>query len=203
MDGVLFVSSDCHEMAFKEVLEGIGIKDFPYASIAGMRTDDSFKKIFSERGINSKDYDLRKLVQDKSNKSLEFLTKKGRIATGSAELILKLRKRYRLALASSASANTVKLFLKKSGYADAFEFTLDGSSVKKAKPDPEIYQIAVNRLELNFEECVVVEDSTNGVEAAKNAKIPVIAITEQRERFAHLKPDMIVSELTDIETFLL
>lgn len=51
MDGVLFLSGDSHERAWRETLESIGITDFSYATIAGMRTDDALIKVIREHGI--------------------------------------------------------------------------------------------------------------------------------------------------------
>lgn len=206
MDGVLFLSSNCHEKAFKETLADTGITDFSYSSIAGMRTDDAFKKIFVENEQTLHDNYLKKLVEKKRKKAQEFLVEESEVVTGSAELVSRLRKKYRLVLVSSASSQTVELFLKKSGYADVFEFFLDGSAVLNAKPAPEIYQLAVQKLGLMPEECVVIEDSVSGVRAALSAKIPTIAIIENKgreEEFALLKPIMVVSNITDIEPLLL
>lgn len=57
------------------------------------------------------------------------------------------------------------------------DFILAGDIVKKKKPDPEIYLLALARSGLSRHECVVVEDSRNGVEAAKAAGLPVIVTT--------------------------
>jgi HAD superfamily hydrolase (TIGR01509 family) len=58
-----------------------------------------------------------------------------------------------------------------------FDIVLAGDVVKKKKPDPEIYNLALEKLSLKPEECVVIEDSRNGMLAAKAAKMHVIATT--------------------------
>lgn len=203
MDGVLFLSSDCHEEAFREVFASCGIKDFLYASIAGMRTDDAFRKIFVENGKVLDNSQLKVLVEEKRKKALALLAEKGEIMAGSSDLVAYLRGKYRLALASSASPRTVELFLRKSGYADAFEFCLDGSTVLKSKPEPDIYQLALEKFGLEPKQCVVIEDSVSGVRAALRAKIPVIALAGEAssERFMELQPSKIVSRLIDIRQF--
>ncbi len=57
------------------------------------------------------------------------------------------------------------------------EFVLAGDMVTKKKPDPEIYNLALKNCALIPEECIVVEDSRNGLLAAKNAGLRVIATT--------------------------
>jgi HAD superfamily hydrolase (TIGR01509 family) len=58
-----------------------------------------------------------------------------------------------------------------------FDFVLAGDVVSRKKPDPEIYSLALRRSGLKPQECVVIEDSRNGVEAAKEAGIYVVATT--------------------------
>jgi HAD superfamily hydrolase (TIGR01509 family) len=58
-----------------------------------------------------------------------------------------------------------------------FDFVLAGDVVSKKKPDPEIYNLALERTGLKPEECVVIEDSRNGVLAAKAAGMHVVATT--------------------------
>lgn len=58
-----------------------------------------------------------------------------------------------------------------------FEFVLAGDVVSRKKPDPEIYLLALEKTGLKPEECIVVEDSRNGVLAAKEAGMHIIATT--------------------------
>ncbi len=58
-----------------------------------------------------------------------------------------------------------------------FEFVLAGDVVSNKKPDPEIYMLALQETGLKPEECVVIEDSRNGVLAAKEAGLNVVATT--------------------------
>jgi HAD superfamily hydrolase (TIGR01509 family) len=57
------------------------------------------------------------------------------------------------------------------------DFVLAGDMVTKKKPDPEIYNLALKDCDLLPEECIVIEDSHNGLQAAKNAGLRVIATT--------------------------
>jgi beta-phosphoglucomutase len=205
MDGVLFLSNGCHERAWRETFQSIGITDFSYAAIAGMRTDDALARVILEHGKQVENYDIEALTAKKRQLALQFLEAESEVAPESATLIAYLRKKYRLALASSASPKTVALFLKKSGYADAFEIVLDGSSVEHSKPAPDIYQLVLSKLGLRGECCVVVEDSGNGIRAAQDAGIPVIAlstIAEEVKKIKSLQPTVIVTMLSEIQKIL-
>jgi HAD superfamily hydrolase (TIGR01509 family) len=59
----------------------------------------------------------------------------------------------------------------------SFEFVLAGDIVSRKKPDPEIYELAISRLSLPPEDCVVIEDSRNGLLAAVGAGLPCFVTT--------------------------
>jgi beta-phosphoglucomutase-like phosphatase (HAD superfamily) len=79
-----------------------------------------------------------------------------------------------------------------------FDVVLAGDVVKKKKPDPEIYLLALQKTGLRPSECVVVEDSRNGVTAATAAGLRVLATTNPyTEREDLSAADLIVSCLGD------
>jgi len=79
-----------------------------------------------------------------------------------------------------------------------FEFVLAGDVVKKKKPDPEIYLLALKKSGLKAEECIVVEDSRNGLLAAKAAGMKVVVTTNHYTEKEDLKDaDIIVTCLGD------
>ena len=87
MDGVLFLSTDCHERAYREVLQTVGIKYFSYAAIAGMRTDEAIKKILLENHQVVTSDVVRELTTKKRRRALALLDQEGRVAEGSKELV--------------------------------------------------------------------------------------------------------------------
>jgi HAD superfamily hydrolase (TIGR01509 family) len=79
-----------------------------------------------------------------------------------------------------------------------FDLVLAGDVVRKKKPDPEIYLLALRRTGLNPESCVVIEDSENGVAAANAAGLPVIVTTNlYTERDELAAADIVLSCLGD------
>ena len=81
-----------------------------------------------------------------------------------------------------------------------FDFVLAGDIVSKKKPDPEIYNLALEKSGLKADECVVFEDSQNGVAAAKAAGMHVVATTNFYTENEDLsKADIIVTCLGDKE----
>ena len=79
-----------------------------------------------------------------------------------------------------------------------FDFVLAGDIVAKKKPDPEIYHLALRRSGLKPNECVVIEDSHNGVVAAKSAGMAVVATVNPYTEGEDLSmADIVVSCLGD------
>jgi HAD superfamily hydrolase (TIGR01509 family) len=79
-----------------------------------------------------------------------------------------------------------------------FDIVLAGDVVSKKKPDPEIYNLALSKIGLKPDECVVVEDSKNGVLAAKAANMNVVVTTNYyTEKEDVNSGDIIVTSLGD------
>lgn len=207
MDGVLFSSGDCHEEAFRQTFESAGIKNFSYKEIAGMRTDEAIKKVFVDCGRTLRESEIEALVVSKQKKVRELLAEKGSIMEGCVSVINALQGKYRLLLASSASRGTIDIFFRKSGLKSSFEVSLDGASVERAKPEPDIYLLALRKLHLEPDQCVVIEDSINGMRAAMVACIPVIAFVGSGEcsvlsLLSPFRPVAVISKLADIQQYL-
>ena len=82
-----------------------------------------------------------------------------------------------------------------------FDLILAGDVVSKKKPDPEIYELALERLGLHPKECVVVEDNRNGLLAAKGAGMCcVVTANSYTEDEDFREADLVVSELGDPPT---
>lgn len=81
-----------------------------------------------------------------------------------------------------------------------FDFVLAGDIVSKKKPDPEIYNLALSKTGYKPEECLVIEDSRNGVLAAKAAGMHVVATTNHYTEKEDLSTaDIIVTCLGDLD----
>ena len=117
------------------------------------RTSELFYKIEAEEGI-----------------PLKFYAK---------EALSGLKKRYKIALASSTRAVSVHRQMKNAGVFDLFEKIITGDMVEHSKPDPEIYLKACSAIGVSPEECVAVEDSPNGIKSAKAAGLKPIMVPDK------------------------
>lgn len=83
----------------------------------------------------------------------------------------------KLALATMSYRPEVLRILFALEITDEFDLILTREDVKKGKPDPEIYLLAAEKLDIPANECLVVEDSANGVQAAVAAHMAVVAVS--------------------------
>ena len=74
---------------------------------------------------------------------------------------------YKLAIGSSSK--NVSIILERLGLEDFFDKISDGNNISKSKPDPEVFVMAAEMLNLSAKDCLVVEDAEAGIEAVKTA----------------------------------
>ena len=90
----------------------------------------------------------------------------------------KLKKEgYRMAVCSNSIRRTIELMMQRAALDTYLELIVSNEDVKKAKPDPEIYQFAMNRLGLLPDECIVVEDNPHGIQAGEASGAKVLRVT--------------------------
>ena len=99
---------------------------------------------------------------------------------GALRAVERLAVSFRLGLASSSNRPLIDAVLRASGLAGRFEVTVSSEEVERGKPAPDVFLEAARRLDVAPERCVVVEDSGNGIRAARAAGMRVIAIPNLR-----------------------
>ena len=85
-------------------------------------------------------------------------------------------------LASNAIRKNVKMILSELKIYEKFDSIICGDEVRKGKPDPEMFDETVDRFNLKKEECLIFEDSVEGVSAAVNSKVDVVGITSSTSK---------------------
>lgn len=109
---------------------------------------------------------------------------------------------YRQAIGSSMTAEYVSLILDMYQLKNYFEIIVTGEQVTKGKPDPEIYLSVSKKLKLQPNECVVIEDATSGIKAAKGAGCLCIALLNPDEVEDLSEADSVIKTLTEIRNNL-
>ena len=172
MDGVLIDSEPVHFAANQETMtELFGIElDYDYyktyigSTIRKMWQD--FKEKYSLEG-----YEWNELMDISEARLAKIVEKNGYPPIpGAKELVIDLKKRgYLMAVASSSPYATIESNLKSLELLDEFDVIVSGMNVKNPKPSPDIFLETAEMLGVKSEECIVIEDSGNGVKAAKAA----------------------------------
>ncbi|MDR2935124.1 MAG: HAD family phosphatase [Candidatus Adiutrix sp.] len=169
MDGVLIDAKEWHYEALNQALELFGFSISRYDHLTtydGLPTADKLKMMSLERALP---YGLHRFINElKQDYTLErtYLNCKPLFIHEYALSRLK-SEGYRIALASNSIRRTVELMMRNANLDAYLEFCLSNQDVSRAKPDPEIYNVAIGRLGLAPAECLIVEDNKNGIAAAE------------------------------------
>ena len=123
------------------------------------------------------------------------------VLPGAREAVERLAGRWPLGLASSSNRELIDLVLEELAVADLFQATVSSEEVERGKPAPDVYLEAARRLEVDPTRAAAVEDSENGLRAARAAAMRVVAIPN-----AHFPPgeealaqaDVVVSSLDEL-----
>ncbi|MCX6741859.1 MAG: HAD family phosphatase [Candidatus Pacearchaeota archaeon] len=204
-DGVILDSEDTHYKAERIIFDrnGIFFPEEEHKKFQGRNIRDIVEMAIKGQNVKKT---AQELVDEKRALWKEIAKKELKIFPGFYELIASLNKKYKIALTTSAGRITrdfvESLFPEQKGI---FDVEVTGDEVKNTKPHPEPYLLTASRLKLRPEECVVIEDSINGIISAKSAGMKVIAITNslEKEELEKENPDKIVSSLKEINLDLI
>jgi mannitol-1-/sugar-/sorbitol-6-/2-deoxyglucose-6-phosphatase len=119
------------------------------------------------------------------------------------EFLEEARGRLPIGLASSSPRRLIDSSLGRFGLTDHFDVTVSGAEVPRAKPFPDVYLRAAERLGVDPRECVALEDSRNGAKAARAAGMTVIAVPEgDRAGFAEIA-EVVVGNLEEARALVI
>lgn len=173
MDGVIVDTEPVHKYAYDQHFKELNIEvsEEMYATFTGNSTRNVFQKI---KGHFNLDHDVEELILRKRHLFNEaFDTKPDlELIEGVLDLIKNLHaNKIQLILASSASNSTINRVFNRFDLNQYFTHKVSGEDFPKSKPDPAIFLHAASLSVAPKENCIVIEDSTNGVKAAKAAGI--------------------------------
>jgi HAD superfamily hydrolase (TIGR01509 family) len=120
---------------------------------------------------------------------------------GAPEAIARLAERWPLAVASSSNRPIINLVLELSGLDRFFRVTVSSEEVQHGKPSPDVYLEAALRLGIDPEHAVAVEDSHNGILAAKAGGMCVVAIPNRRYQpgeGALAEADVVLEDISEL-----
>lgn len=170
-------SEPIHFKTDKELLKRKGIKySLKDASIfAGKREEECYTELKRMYCLKES---VKELMEERRKIFYSFLKEENiKPMHGLINLLNILKKaNKKIAIASSSEREYIEYVINKLNIKDFFEIIVSGYDVKKSKPEPDIFLKASEILKIDPKECLVIEDSVNGVLAAKRAGMKCIAI---------------------------
>lgn len=198
MDGVLVDSEPLHKEAESYVLAQYGIHYTE--NIARQYTAYGTEELFWKdiAGHFKIELDVSLAVKQKQKYYFNNFNKIELIKP-AFNLLKKLKTgNCRIALASSSSRNVIKKTLSTFALEKYFEYTISSDDVENGKPFPDVFLLAAQCLKINPQNCIVIEDSVNGVKAGKAAGMTVIAVPNAfTESFNFSEADYILKSLDE------
>lgn len=183
MDGVLIDAKEWHYDALNRALRlfGYEINKYEHATtFDGLPTKTKLQLLSKERQLPEALHDF--INEMKQRYTLEMVSIKCKPRFNHQYALAKLRANgYKMAVASNSVRASIELMMQKSELADFFEFLISNQDVTKSKPDPEMYTLAIERLQLIPSECLIIEDNENGVRAAQASGAHVLQVRDITE----------------------
>jgi beta-phosphoglucomutase len=189
VDGVLTDSYDAHFQSWQRMFGEIGVQftDEQFRRTFGRTNRDIFNELYPGQ---MNDEEARRLGDRKEELYRKIVSETFKPLPGAVALIDALRTAgFKLAVGSSGPPENIALTLEKLGRAERFDATVTGRDVQRGKPDPQVFLLAAERLDVRPERCAVIEDAPQGIEAANRAGMTSIAVTgtATRDKLSHAR----------------
>ena len=205
MDGVIIDSEEIHKKAYYETFKNLGVEvsEELYKTMTGSSTINAFQKLVNHFNLD----DIpEELVLQKRKCYVNYFENDPTLSlvNGVKELIQFLYKQnLTLVLASSSAMVNINRVFSRFDLNEYFTAKISGADLIASKPHPEIFEKAAILGGVSKEQCIVIEDSDNGIEAANKAGIYVIGyrnllITDQTLKNA----DLIIKDYNKLKKYI-
>ena len=202
MDGVLIDSEPLWKIAevegFKKV--GLDLTHTDCEETVGLRIDEVVKMWHQKVGWKNKS--LKAVEEDIINILIREIQSQGKALEGVIEALEHIKSQdLKIGLATSSAERIIEVVIDRLGIAQYFEVTHSAEHELLGKPHPAVFLTAAEQLGIHPTDCLVIEDSLNGVIAAKAARMKVVAVPEKSHQFdERLKiADIILPSLKDFD----
>lgn len=198
-DGVIVDSEPTYLKRNKAFLNHLGVEvsDDDLKCLAGSnpRRDLAFYRKWLGDKFDKDDFQKeRKTFFDKCK--IDFLSLK--MPNLDITLQSLRNKGHHMSLVSSSGKEMINRIVNLFDISQYFDYLISGDDFKEAKPNPEIYLYAMSKYKNINEKIYVIEDSTLGIEAAKGARLTVIAKKDDRFNYDQSKADYLINDLVEI-----
>ncbi len=179
LDGVIVDTAKYHYQAWRALAKRLGF-DFSEKDnelLKGVSRVRSLEILMELGKYDATDLEKETFAFQKNKQYVDLISQMGKdeILPGVMDFLTNARKAG-LKIALGSASKNAPLILDKIGIKDFFDVIIDGNSVQKAKPDPEVFLKGAEALGVSAECCVVFEDAAAGIEAAQNANMKTVGI---------------------------
>ena len=179
MDGVLFDTETLYLLVGKPVLEEMGCTN-PEAvmmqtiGVSGQGTREIFRNAYGDL------FDAAYFLPRCAELVRQHIAENGvPVKTGAAQLLACLRRQnFKMAIASSSRTETIQRLVESAGFSDFFDQMVGCDQVLHAKPAPDLYLTAAERLGVSAQRCLAIEDSPLGTRSALAAGCTTIIVPD-------------------------
>lgn len=169
LDGVLCSTDQFHYQAWKKIADMLGIyfDEVINRRLKGVSRMESLEIILEKSDREFTSQEKQKLAEQKNCEYRKLLSRMSPedIPENVTKVLRRLRERKILTAVGSSNKNA-EYILEKTELKEMFDAVADGNCITHSKPNPEVFQKASAMLRLRPEECLVVEDSAAGIDAA-------------------------------------
>ena len=207
-DGVLVDSEQLHYQAFNHIFAPfnfqISTQEY-FDRFLGLSDKELLQIVDKEKNLSLSSRQFKQLLAEKAVIFKKLASTQAGVIEGVPQFLKMLTdNKIPLAICSGALLGEIELILKGAGLRDFFDVIVSAEQVKKGKPDPEGFLLALKLLnkrtaqQIKPQDCIVIEDSHWGLEAAKNAGMHPVAITNTYAA-DYLRPaDKIIANLAEL-----
>ena len=209
-NGIIVDDEPVHFELFQQVLREQGIvlteEDY-YERYLGFDDRGAFTAAYRENGRALDEPELARLVDRKARYYKETIQSKMRVFPGVHSLVSALAKQLPLAIASGALRNEIETLLGALSLRGYFQVIVSAEDVRQGKPEPEIFLKALAQLNaatspappITAADCVVIEDSREGIRGARRAGMPCLAVTNSHSPDDLTEANAVVESLENVE----
>ncbi len=190
-DGVLVDTEEHAKNIYINIFKDmdVDLSCFVFEKCIGRTNFDTYEILKSDLKFDLSYEDFKEIKTKYRNSYYEHI--KLDYIDGVIDLLYKLKPKYKLAVASSSSMDSIKHTLAIGNIDGVFDVLHSGEECVKGKPHPEIYLKTADSLGVKPSECIVIEDSTNGIRSAKSAGMTVVAINHNKYQLDQQDADYI------------
>ena len=179
LDGVIVDTAKYHYLAWKKLANELGFEFTKEQNelFKGVSRKRCLEILLNIGNIKANQEQFDKWMVEKNLDYLEYIEKMDASEILSdVPRVLEYLKQKKLPIALGSASKNAKPILEKVGLLSYFDVLVDGNSVTKAKPDPQVFLIAAEKLGVVADNCVVFEDAVAGIQAANGAGMVSIGI---------------------------